>query len=278
MRDIEVKAEEANILSEQTRKRKREEYYGKAMLTVLKEQNIDVDAINSVEDSKAKDSEIERVNIRKELIDSKPDESFITPPFPFEKAHSAWYEDVLLKPYFTRVHRGSGTEGGGIGDVREVLIKEGEGTGIWATASKGPLEIDRWFTFIPPKTGFHSLQIFQPFNGFYIARADDGWLTSKYVRLTVDAVMKAHQYYWHPEIKLTVKTVGGYHVDAVGRIDDVFSSFYQDTFVLGDRVYFLVTQRLDCIASGDDSYAELNFKDGISNVLHAPFLKVIPPS
>lgn len=281
MRDLEVKTEETMIKSEVERKAKRNQSYSNAMFTELKKQNIDIDAIMSIEKSRASDSVSEREKIREELINSKPEESFITPPFPFEKAHSNWYVDVLLKPVYTKVYQGRETitEGYGIGDVREGLIMEGEGIG-WplAAATVGPLIIDRYFTFIPPKIGFYTLQIFQPYNGFYRAYADDGFFTSKHTEVSIESVFKAKQYYWHPEIRFKIKSVKGYHVDAVGRIDNVFQSYYQDTFAGGDVVQLLVTQELKCWANGDGSVAEINFKDGISNVLHAPFLKVIPPS
>ncbi len=280
-RDLEVKAEETMINSEVERKAKRNQSYSNTMFTELKKQNIDIDAIISIEKSRVQGSKNEREKIRSQLINSTLDEAFITPPFPFEEAHSAWYEDVFLKPVYTKVYRGSKTitEGYGIGDVRAGLLMEGEGIGWpFAAASVGPLKIDRYFTFIPPKTGFYSLQIFQPYNGFYRAYADDGFLTSNHTEVRIESIFKAKQYYWHPETRVKIKSVKGYHVDAVGRIDNVFQSYYQDTFSGGDVVELLVTQELDCWANGDGSVAEINFKDGISNVLHAPFLNVIPPT
>lgn len=285
MRDLEVKAEKTMIKNEVERKAKRGQSYSNAMLTELKKQNIDIDAIISIENSRAWDSKNERIRIRGELINSQPEESFTTPPVALEEAHSNWYEDVLLKPVYTKVYyKGGGgrtlTEGYGIGDVRVGLLDEGEGIGweLGPASAGSPLRIDRYFTFIPPKTGFHTLQIFQPYNGFYRAYADDGFFTRKHTELTIESVFKAKQYYWHPEIRFNIKSFKGYHVDAVGRIDNVLQSYYQDTFAGGDVVQLLATQELWCSAEGDGSVAEINFKDGISNVLHAPFLKVIPPA
>jgi hypothetical protein len=137
--------------------------------------------------------------------------------------------------------------------------------------------IDRWYIFRPDKTGYYTFLIHEPFHGFFIVRADDGFLTSKDAWARVDGNSRIFQYNWKPESWYTVLNIGDDNIDIDNRIDTLFFRVTTGLLGGGDLAWLRVTQRLTCHANGFGSYAELNFSEGVANYLPAPFILILGP-
>jgi hypothetical protein len=164
------------------------------------------------------------------------------------------------------------------GQVRMKASDTGSGTGWWATAQPPPQPHDVIFTFIPAANGAYDLTAILSFHGFYILRADDGWLTNKNAEVTLGVQMNVHQY----SADLGWKTFpsplnqSGSNIDELNNYDRTV--FFDNTANLrgGDPVVVTVRLTVIAVASGSGSYAEINFADGTANYVEPLFLSVGP--
>lgn len=84
------------------------------------------------------------------------------------------------------------------GDPSRIKIKdESHGTGLgWGLAQGGhpSPQADVVFYFIPDQSARYSLTASFAFHGFYVLKADDGWLTSKQAHVTLDFSLDTFQF------------------------------------------------------------------------------------
>jgi hypothetical protein len=153
----------------------------------------------------------------------------------------------------------------------------GSGSGWGAVAQPPPTPYDVTFTFTPAETATYDLTAVFAFHGFYVLRADDGFLTSKSAELSLDVQMSANQY-----IDLTWQNFPS-PIDANGDNIDEFESYDRTIFFdysaplrQGDPVIVTTRITLNAFANGSGSYAEINFADGTANYIQPLFLSVAP--
>ena len=272
-RDAQVKQNLEFNKQQGERIRTRQESYLKNVTSILKDQKIDIAPILRVDERKGEEALEDTEKIREVLVNSKrgdynhlgqteTDMFSIILAFPY------------LTPYYSKQYASDGTvhaEGYGIEDLDPWVKSTGSGSG-WGGAEDFQVTIDRWFVFTPRNAGTYSMSALQPFNGFYIVKADDGLFTSKEARAIISNTIQAYQYFWHAPSNFRLFFLEDDNIDTYGRVDIVYSRPCRAFFTGGDPAFVLVTQRLICYARGSGSYAELNFSDGEANVLHAPYL------
>lgn len=154
----------------------------------------------------------------------------------------------------------------------------GSGTGWGATAQPPPAPHDLVFTFIPAQNGAYNLNAVLAFHGFYILRADDGWLTHKYAEVTLNVSMNVHQYQadlgWQ-----SFPSPLHQNKDNANELDSYDQTKFFDVNANlrgGDAVVVTVRLTVEAVASGSGSYAEINFADGTANYAQPLFLSVTP--
>jgi hypothetical protein len=279
--DKKVKYQNERLKEEAETINKKRESHITEVIKVLKMQNVDLEAIMRV-DSKSEHTIEEIVKIKERIKMPSQMEHVASPQV--EKIKKT-FEDSnlyvqLLFPYYTRQYEFNGTvdaEGYDIGDLKPWWWRSGGGGGwgCWAFAYPDPvITVERWFYFTPPTSGVYSMFIFQPYDGFYIVRADDGFWTCKESWVKVDGFTSVYQYYWGSDSWFTVLSIEGDNIDRADRLDTVYVSPYVASLGGGDIAYILLTQRLRLFTRGDGSYAELNFNEGVANVLHPPYVMV----
>ena len=161
------------------------------------------------------------------------------------------------------------------GQINIQRISTGSGWGCWAIATK-PTEYNVYFYFIPQETARYSLTAIFAFHGFYILRSDDGIFSCKSAQVTLDAQMNAYQYAYLGWKTFPLIDRDEENVSEVTSYDRTNFFDYDAFLKAGDPVLVIAKVRLECIAAGGGSYAELNFDTGTANYIEPLFLSVGP--
>jgi len=279
LRHEQIISDATNVKREAERNRQRAESYVSDINSLFKKNNFDISAFNELEEKRATIAIEETAEVRKTLLNSLPDNIEKN----FEVAEGN-YGYSFLEPTNTRQYDSDGNivvEGPSIKDVDIMAKDKGEGSGLhfWATAVPAGYRdaiVDRYFYFIPPVTGVYRLTVNQRLNGFYIVRADDGVLSSKRARITLDGYIKVFQYYGDT-LDFTVLDHDDDNINKSGRFDKFLQANYNVVLGGNDPVFVQFTLQFDAYARGGGSEAELNFKDGNANSVRQPLLYVTGP-
>lgn len=163
-------------------------------------------------------------------------------------------------------------------DPSRIKIKD-ESTGFgwgWgqATAHRPVPPADVVFYFIPDQSARYSLTASFAFHGFYVLKADDGWLTSKDAHVTLDFSLDTFQFVDRGPKPFPLIDLEGQNIDEFSNIDNVLS--FSDTQDLrqGEPVVVTASITVSADASGSGSYAEINFADGDANYIEPQYLWV----
>jgi len=219
--------------------------------------------------------EIEK--IRKRLIDSKPDAmAFNENPGTYQIAPAAAFAGWLT-PYYATLHGSNGSiywQGYNPGNFDLSDWASGSGSGLFGTgAASFHVYLDWWFAFNADVNKFYSQQIYVPFNGFHIVRADDAWYDSKHAEVNISLSARGYQYNWKGTSSTNVLHVAGDNINVNDRFDG-WRTFNYSTLLGADTAYLLVTADFYVYARGGGSYAELNFSDGNANYVGIPYVYV----
>lgn len=279
LRQEQVISEVTNAKREAERNRQRAQSYERDINSLFKKNNFDISAFNELEEKRATIATEETEEVRKTLLNSLPENIEKN----FEMAEGN-YGHSFLEPTNTRQYDSDGNivvEGPSIKDVDIMAKDKGEGSGLsfWASAVSASYRdaiVDRYFYFIPPTTGLYRLTVNQRLNGFYIVRADDGALSSKQARITIDGYIKVFQYY-SDTLDFTVLEHNDDNINKSGRFDKFLQANYNVVLGGNDPVFVQFTLQFDAYARGGGSEAELNFKDGNANSIAQPLLYVSGP-
>ena len=182
-----------------------------------------------------------------------------------------------LSPYHGTLHGSDGSvywQGYNPGNINASCFANGSGSGVFGTgAASFAVYMDWWFTFNAPANRNYAHTVYVPFNGFYIARADDGWFDSKQAKLSISLSATGYQYNYKPTGTANVLSVGNDNINVNDRFDGWRTMYYSD--LLGaDRAYLRVTAKLYVYARGGGSTAQLNFSTGDANHLGVPLVYV----
>ncbi|MDQ0095389.1 hypothetical protein [Paeniglutamicibacter psychrophenolicus] len=182
-----------------------------------------------------------------------------------------------LSPYYGTLHGSDGSvywQGYNPGNINASCYANGGGSGIFGTgAASFSVYMDWWFTFRAPENRNYSHQVYVPFNGFYIVRADDGWFDSKEAKVNISLTARGYQYNYKPAGSANVLSVGNDNINVNDRFDGWRTMYYAD--LLGaDQAYLLVSARLYVYARGGGSTAQLDFSTGNANYLGVPLVYV----
>lgn len=182
-----------------------------------------------------------------------------------------------LSPYYGTLHGSDGSvywQGYNPGNIDASCSATGAGSGIFGTgAGSFAVYMDWWFTFNAPENRNYGQNVYVPFNGFYIVRADDGWFDSKRADVNISLSATGYQYNYKPTGTANVLTVGNDNINVNDRFDGWRTMYYSD--LLGaDRAYLLVTAKLYVYARGGGSTAQLDFSSGNANYLGVPLVYV----
>jgi hypothetical protein len=235
--------------------------YTHEIKSALKKQNIDIDMIRAVRPKFEED--IDQIKTKLEL------------PTENKQMMTNLYLLPLVKlPFYVSSPTQTGYD---IQQVKLSRADSGSGWGCGARVFIPPMEIDWWYWYIPEKNGYYSIEGFEPFNGYYIARAFDGFWDCKSVHLKITSSARVYQYdipfrnWQFPLFNIERDNINEY-----GRLDLAYPFSFAET-VGADPLYICVSQTFDVIANGDDSYGELNFEMGTANFISAPPLIISPP-
>jgi len=279
LRHEQVISDVTNVKREAERNKQKGESYVRDINSLFKKNNFDISAFDELEEKRATIAIGETEEVRKALLNSLPENIERN----FEIAEEN-YGFSFLEPTNTRQYDSDGhivVEGPSIKDVDMMAKDKGEGSGLSIWASAVPLSyrdaiVDRYFYFIPPVTGVYRLTVNQRLNGFYIIRADDGVLSSKRARITLDGYIKVFQYY-SDTLDFTVLEHNDDNINKSGRFDKFLQANYNVVLGGNDPVFVQFTLQFDAYARGGGSEAELNFKDGNANSVGQPLLYVSGP-
>lgn len=143
----------------------------------------------------------------------------------------------------------------------------GSGSGWGAYGQNDPTEAIFYYFFVPDQTSVWQLWELTDLSGFYIVRADDGSWTSKNAEVRVTIEMDVFQYFWNGAKRDTVINREGDNISE-GRSFQRLHRFEYPVFLKErDGVWVRVKVSAFANASGDGSYAEINFRDGNSNYI-----------
>jgi hypothetical protein len=162
--------------------------------------------------------------------------------------------------------------------IKQVDTGSGWGWSPWpgsATANVAATA-DVWFTFTPHQDARYTFQAWFAFHGFLAVTAYDDWLTScsAEVKLTVD--LTAFQADEYPKKSFTVIDVYSQNINEIDNQDGVEDFSDTQDFREGQSVFVTAHIEVSAMASGDGSYAELNFEDGEANYIQPLGLWVYP--
>ncbi|MEX2315760.1 MAG: hypothetical protein WD669_01320 [Pirellulales bacterium] len=252
--------------------------------TVLKEAGVDIDVLRGVEEPKENFGE-KRQQIRDRLktlarqpLNEGPSllVAFSASRVGGGTAHSCPAQ--YLTPYYTAVYNPSGKQIMGdyfAGRIDVRIDATGSGQGLFGGGvGRGCINVDRWFVFAPDVSRYYSSIVYEPFFGFYIVEAHDGFVSSKEAKAEIHTAVRGYQYYWKSKRKYSVLSVAGRNIDTDGRYDETDTFDYAEQFTAGDPAYLVVTQKICVYARGGGSYSELNFDSGEANYLPPPYIFV----
>jgi hypothetical protein len=183
-----------------------------------------------------------------------------------------------LTPYYATLHGSDGKvywQGYNPSNFDVQDWASGGGSGLFGTgAGSFTVYLDWWFTFTTDTSRFYSHNIYVPFNGFYIVRADDGFWDSKEAHVRIDLSAQGYQYNWKPSSSTNVLDIGSQNINVNDRFDGWRTMYYSDLLGGGDTAYLRVTSSFYVYARGGGSYAELNFSSGSANYIGVPWVYV----
>jgi len=261
----------------------------KALTKVLKEQKINIAAIQAigVPSKEPLEKRVEKIRERMRGLARRPsneDRSVIS-----SISLSTTVQSYLsLTPYYTHIYdygggsgwtdlpwEGEDFSGYYSGPIGVMWWVKGGGTGNFGTgASRMTGIVDRWFFFNPDVTRYYSFTVYEPFYGFYIVEAHDGDLTSKRASVSIETRIHAYQYNWLSEKEYSIFSRGGRNINESERFDTTRTFYYSELLGGGDVAFLLVSQVFVVYARGQYSYAEWNFSKGSANYLPAPYVHV----
>lgn len=273
-RDAEVEREFEEMAGRMEAQEEKAEAAQDELVATLDDQGVDVKAIWELDERRQEGVEDEMEQLSQELKGEQKillddtqalDEGALSP--------EAWY----LEPYYTKIYDSSKTfyEGYSSGSVNVWCRASGGGPGTFGSgAGETKIYVDRWYTFVPDVNRYYSFHVYQPYRGYYIVRADDGFFTSKEAKAVINVEVRAHQYNWKAKSNWEVFRESGSNINVNDRYDDTDYRYYSK--LLGtDRAYLLVTQEFYVYARGSGSNARLDFSEGSANYLAAPRLTVV---
>jgi len=165
-------------------------------------------------------------------------------------------------------------------DPSQIKIKSeqtGSGTG-WLD---GPGDIPRFadvvFFFTPHQSASYTFTACLAFHGFYVLRADDGWLTSKHAEVHAHVWLNAFQFVdrgfksFPPVIDRN-----GDNISEFDNFDHILNFSDTQDFREGEPVAVTARIEVEAKAIGGGSHAEVNFKDGDANFVQPQGLWVNP--
>ncbi len=163
------------------------------------------------------------------------------------------------------------------GDIKAFVKDSGNGfLGIEAEAVgvNAHRTIVLEYPFVPTTTGLWTIFAGIDFHGFFILYADDQAWNSREASIKLKVSISAAQYFPGPENTQTVLDVGDDNINTSQLFDDHAGLIYLMQFKQGDPVTVTIKISMEAYAHGDDSYAELNFQDGVANFIRASDLFV----
>lgn len=177
-------------------------------------------------------------------------------------------------PYYGVLHGSDGSvywQGYNPGNIDLWDTASGSGSGIFGTgAASFTVHMDHWFAYTTEASRFYNHNIYVPFHGFEIARADDGFWDSKEAHVRIDLSALGYQYNAKPMGRTNVFDIDSQNINSNDRIDGWRTMYYADLLGGGDTAYLRVTSSFYVYARGGGSFAELNFSDGAANYLGIP--------
>lgn len=153
---------------------------------------------------------------------------------------------------------------------------KGGGSGL---AGTGVGKIQSWvefgFWFKPNVSRFYSVRPLFRLRGYVIVKADDGFFTSKFARVTGSAWTNVHQYNWKGWNHVDLYNVGDDNIN-VNRRQDIDRTTY-NSYLLGggDWAFIRCVIGLYAYARGGGSYAKNDFSTGNANFLCVPHAYVV---
>ncbi len=162
----------------------------------------------------------------------------------------------------------------------QIKIKDSGDVDVWcwqAYARTPSPVVNIWFHFVPNVTGKWNLTAILAFHGFYILRSDDSWYNCRRAWAKLTASVQAYQYAWQGKKNFTLLDKSETNADYFQLFDS--TEFLDGSAFLraGDRAWVLVTIRVEAFSvGGDNTYAELNFKDGSGNYILPLFVSCSP--
>jgi hypothetical protein len=150
----------------------------------------------------------------------------------------------------------------------------GHGWGWQAIAQQPVPPADVAFYFIPEQSARYSLTVSFAFHGFYVLKADDGWLTSKDAQVTLDFSLDTVQFVDRGPKPFPLIDLEGQNIDEFDNFDNVLSFGDTQDLRQGEPVVVIGSIAVSAGASGAGSYAEVNFADGDANYIEPQYLWV----
>jgi hypothetical protein len=190
---------------------------------------------------------------------------------------------VWVPPYGVFAPPGQGssaiTSGWVFSDASYLRIKDqvtGSGwTPAWdAVAVPPPIPHDVLFTFIPAETGSYNLNAVFAFHGFYVLKANSGFLENAFAEVSIDLQLGAYQYVDQWQSFPSPLDISKSNTDEFDSYDRTL--FFDSTVPLrqGDPVVVTARIAIQAVANDGGSYAEINFFDGSANYIQPLFLCV----
>jgi hypothetical protein len=153
----------------------------------------------------------------------------------------------------------------------------GEGSGWLDGPGDVPRFADVVFSFTPHQSASYTFTACLAFHGFYVLRADDGFLTSKTADVHTRVWLKAFQFVdrgWKSFPAVIYR--GDDNINEFDNFDQILNFGDTQDFREGEPVVVTATIEVEARAIGSGSHAEVNFKDGEANFIQPQGLWVSP--
>ena len=165
-------------------------------------------------------------------------------------------------------------------DPSQIKIKSaqnGQGTGWLDGPGDVPRLADVVFFFTPHQSASYSFTACLAFHGFYVLRADDGWLTSKSAEVHANVFLEAFQFVdrgWKSFPPVINRE--GDNINEFDNFDHILNFGDTQDFREGEPVVVTARIEVEAKAIGSGSHAEVNFEDGEANFIQPQGLWVNP--
>jgi hypothetical protein len=166
-------------------------------------------------------------------------------------------------------------------DPSKIKIKDvsrGHGTGWGGIAAPPPPTVDVVFAFTPHQSAHYSFTAAFAFHGFYILKADDGYLTSKFAEVTLDFSLNAFQFAdrgWKSFPRPIDREDS--NINEFVSFDKFLNFSNAQDFREGEPVVVTARITISALADGSGTHAEINFADGEAQFIQPLYLWVSPP-